>query len=118
MPTQNALKQRPQPTAILFDLDGTLLDTAPDLGAALNAVLRLENRPEVAAHEYTPIASHGSAGLLRYAFGDEFEQRRDELRQAFLTAYANDIATHTRLFEGVAELLEQLRQQNIAVAIV
>ena len=104
--------------AVLFDLDGTLLDTAPDLGAALNAVLSAENRATVAAHEYTPIASHGSAGLLRYAYGDEFEQRREQLRQAFLTEYAKNIATHTRLFDGVAELLVQLQQAKIAVAIV
>jgi len=106
------------PKAVLFDLDGTLLDTAPDLGAALNTVLAAEQRPLVSAAEYTPLASHGSAGLLRYAYGDEFEHRRDELRQAFLTAYAEQIAVHTQLFDGVANLLEQLNQQQIAVAIV
>ncbi|RUO61101.1 HAD family hydrolase [Pseudidiomarina marina] len=106
------------PKAVLFDLDGTLLDTAPDLGAALNTVLAAEQRPLISAAEYTPLASHGSAGLLRYAYGDEFDQRRDELRQAFLAAYAEQIAVHTQLFDGVANLLEQLSQQQIAVAIV
>ena len=106
------------PQAVLFDLDGTLLDTAPDLGAALNTVLAAEQRPLVSPAEYTPLASHGSAGLLRYAYGDEFEQRSDELRSAFLDAYAAQIAVHTQLFDGVADLLEQLHQQHIAVAIV
>ena len=106
------------PKAVLFDLDGTLLDTAPDLGAALNQVLAAEQRPLVSAEEYTPLASHGSAGLLRYAYGDEFEQRRDELRSAFLAAYAANIAAHTKPFHGVGELLQQLQQRAIPVAIV
>src|SRR5690554_3750266 len=118
MSAKASLNGRTAPKAVLFDLDGTLLDTAPDLGAALNAVLQAEQRPLVTADEYTPLASHGSAGLLRYAYGDEFERRRDELRQAFLTAYANNIARETHPFAGVAQLLEQLRQQAIAVAIV
>ncbi|MBR9906718.1 MAG: HAD-IA family hydrolase [Gammaproteobacteria bacterium] len=106
------------PQAVLFDLDGTLLDTAPDLGAALNQVLAAEQRPLVSAEEYTPLASHGSAGLLRYAYGDEFELRRDELRSAFLAAYAANIATHTKPFHGVGELLQQLQRRAIPVAIV
>lgn len=106
------------PQAVLFDLDGTLLDTAPDLGAALNHVLASEQRALVSAEEYTPLASHGSAGLLRYAYGDEFDKRRDELRHAFLTAYAANIATHTKPFSGVAQLLQQLQQRAIPVAIV
>lgn len=106
------------PQAVLFDLDGTLLDTAPDLGAALNQVLAAEQRPLVTAEEYTPLASHGSAGLLRYAYGDEFEQRRDELRSAFLSAYAANIAAQTKPFHGVGELLQQLQQRAIPVAIV
>ncbi|CUA82585.1 HAD family hydrolase [Pseudidiomarina woesei] len=108
----------PIPQAVLFDLDGTLLDTAPDLGAALNQVLASEKRPLVSAEEYTPLASHGSAGLLRYAYGDEFDQRRDELRSAFLSAYAANIAANTKPFHGVRELLQQLQQRSIPVAIV
>lgn len=106
------------PRAVLFDLDGTLLDTAPDLGAALNAVLRAEQRPEVTAKEYTPLASHGSVRLLKHAFGEEFDARQEELRRAFLTAYSTAIAKHTRLFDGVSHLLNKLVEQQIAVAIV
>ncbi|PWW15041.1 MULTISPECIES: HAD family hydrolase [Pseudidiomarina] len=108
-----------RPAAILFDLDGTLLDTAPDLGAALNRVLKAEQRPLVSASDYTPIASHGSAGLLRFAYGEaEFEQRKDELRHKFLSFYSEAIAEQTQLFAGVSELLAQLQQQQIPVAIV
>ncbi|KFZ31959.1 phosphoglycolate phosphatase [Pseudidiomarina salinarum] len=107
-----------KPTAILFDLDGTLLDTAPDLGAALNTVLRSEQRAEVAAEAYTPLASHGSTGLLRHAYGKEFDTRRDELREAFLAAYAKDIMVNTRLYQGVNELIKALAERDIAVGIV
>ena len=106
------------PQAVLFDLDGTLLDTADDLGAALNAVLAAEQRPLVAAEFYTPLASHGSAGLLRFAFGDQFEQRKDELRQAFLNYYADNVVVHTRLFAGVDELLQGLSDRGIHAGIV
>lgn len=108
-----------RPQAILFDLDGTLLDTAPDLGAALNKVLAAEQRPLVTAEEYTPLASHGSAGLLKHAYGiDEFELRKSELRTAFLQAYADSIASGTALYPGVDELLQELQSRSIAVAIV
>lgn len=107
------------PAAILFDLDGTLLDTAPDLGAALNKLLAAEQRPQVSAAEYTPLASHGSAGLLKYAYGvAEFEARKTELRTAFLRAYADSIAAGTDLYPGVAELLRELQHRSIAFAIV
>ncbi|WP_205701974.1 phosphoglycolate phosphatase [Pseudidiomarina mangrovi] len=106
------------PQAVLFDLDGTLLDTADDLGAALNAVLAAEQRPLVAAEHYTPLASHGSAGLLRFAFGEQFEQRKDELRQKFLAYYADHVAVHTRLYDGVELLLQQLAARGILAGIV
>ena len=106
------------PQAVLFDLDGTLLDTADDLGAALNAVLAAEQRPAVLAEHYTPLASHGSAGLLRYAFGELFEQRKDELRRAFLAYYADNIAVHTRLYHGVEQLLQELSRRGIQTGIV
>lgn len=106
------------PKAILFDLDGTLLDTADDLGAALNKVLAAEQRPPVAAEYYTPIASHGSAGLLRFAYGEQFELRKTELRQAFLYHYAEQVALHTRFYDGVELMLGELQQRGIRTGIV
>ena len=57
--------------AILFDLDGTILDTADDLGAALNFVLTQYNLPIVAPSAYRPVASHGAKGLLELAFAEQ-----------------------------------------------
>lgn len=107
--------------AVLFDLDGTLLDTAPDLGAALNHVCRLHQRAEVTAGQFTPYASHGSRGLLNLVFADEIAQHEHKLtrlREQFLSYYNDNIATHTRLFDGVDEVLRALDDAAIKVAIV
>jgi len=102
-----------RPAAVLFDLDGTLLDTAPDLGGALNQLLSQTQRPPVAA------AAHGANGMLELGFGrDYFSQNKSQLRQAFLDLYEQKLAHHTTLFEGVDELLASLRDSNIKIAIV
>ncbi|PWW39245.1 phosphoglycolate phosphatase [Idiomarina loihiensis] len=104
--------------AVLFDLDGTLLDTAPDLGAALNAVCEQYQRPAITAEVFTPVASHGSRGMLQLAFANEYSDREAELRHAFLSAYKENIATHTQPYPGVLELLAVLQRESIQVAIV
>ena len=107
--------------AVLFDLDGTLLDTAPDLGAALNHVCRLHQRGEIAAEHFTPHASHGSRGLLNLAFADvltQNEHKAAQLREQFLTYYNDNIADRSCLFPGIADVLEALQQADIRVAIV
>ncbi|TRW49817.1 HAD-IIIA family hydrolase [Aliidiomarina halalkaliphila] len=105
--------------AVLFDLDGTLLDTAPDLGFALNSVLRRYDFPEKSADEIRPHASHGSYGLLRLGFGDAFDSfDTQQLRQEFLDIYEAHTCVHTVLFPGVADTLARLHEQGIKLAIV
>ena len=105
--------------SVLFDLDGTLLDTADDLGAALNHVLTQHGKPVVAAKDYRPIASDGALGLLNLGFGEAITQYDyDDLRQQFLNYYQNNIAAHTCLYPGVAQLLLQLEAKNIPWGIV
>lgn len=105
--------------AVLFDLDGTLLDTAPDLGFALNSVLRRYDFPEKTAAEIRPHASHGSYGLLRLGFGEQFDNfDTTRLRQEFLDIYETHTCVHTVLFPGVADTLSSLHEQGIKLAIV
>lgn len=111
--------QNKLPDAVLFDLDGTLLDTAPDLGHALNRVLSDHNRPLKTNSEMRPYASHGSYGLLKLGFGDDFnDTNRLQLRQQFLDYYEQRVCVDTALFAEVAAMLEQMRALRLPVAIV
>ncbi|KTF18141.1 HAD-IA family hydrolase [Pseudoalteromonas sp. H105] len=101
--------------AFIFDLDGTLLDTADDLGAALNTVLVSHNRPIVSANIYRPAASNGAIALLEAGFGELWPKQKDHdsLRQQLLTAYRDNIAIHSHCFKGVAQLLLALEKKKI-----
>ncbi len=101
--------------AFLFDLDGTLVDTADDLGYALNQVLSEQGRPQVGAEIYRPQASHGSLALLASGFGpdDWAKQDQNQLKQRFLDVYADNISRHSRCFDGVQELIRALDTQGV-----
>jgi phosphoglycolate phosphatase len=93
---------------VLFDLDGTLADTAPDLGGALNRVLIEEGRSALPTEQTRPVTSQGVRGLLRVGFGLAPEDSGyRELADRLLAHYAANICEDTRLFDGVAELLAQ-----------
>ncbi|MDR1994856.1 HAD-IA family hydrolase [Azonexus sp.] len=95
--------------AILFDLDGTLADTAPDLGQAVNTLLREEARPEQPLAKLRPYTSAGVRGLLHAGFGIAPEHPDyDRLAQRFLDLYAARLCAETRLFAGIPELLDQI----------
>lgn len=98
---------------VLFDLDGTLADTAPDLAAAIN-LLRVEHGMEVlAVEELRSLASKGAPGLLGKAFGVSPGQPQYEaLRAAFLQNYEKALCVHTTLFPGVRELLKRLDENG------
>ncbi|MFJ7566948.1 HAD family hydrolase [Herminiimonas sp. NPDC097707] len=109
----------PTPLAILFDLDGTLADTAPDLAEAVN---QLRVTRGLAPADYAllrPVASAGARGLIGVAFGiTPQDAEYTELRDDFLRNYAAAIAVNSRLFEGISELLSNLQEKNIAWGIV
>lgn len=107
------------PQAILFDLDGTLLDTARDLGNALNAVLRDNKLPEIHYAQYRPIASNGAKGMLELGFGDLLvDYNFEQLRQQFLEHYQQHICTDTVAFDGVEALLAHLTVKHIPWGVV
>jgi 2-phosphoglycolate phosphatase len=106
-------------SAVLFDLDGTFADTAPDLGAALNYLLNLHGKPPLPLETIRPQASHGSLGLLKLGFNIEPNAPSfADLRDAFLDYYASHICVHTILFSGMAELIEILEQRGLLWGIV
>lgn len=104
---------------VLFDLDGTLLDTANDLGEALNHVLISKGLKTVDRETYRPIASDGSKGLLELGFGDRLNEFDfEELRVSFLNYYEKNIAVNTCLYPGIEDLLSSLDELNIPWGIV
>lgn len=100
--------------AFLFDLDGTLLDTADDLGAALNAVLISNKIEPVDRDVYRPAASNGAGALLEAGFKDLWDkQPQSQLIKQLIDEYAANIAKHTRCFAGIESLLIALDQKKI-----
>jgi phosphoglycolate phosphatase len=97
------------PHAVLFDLDGTLADTGPDLAYALNRTLEHYRQAPLPYETIRPVVSHGAMALIRLGFGiapdaPGFEERR----QFLLQVYADNLCRETRLFPGMEEVLLRL----------
>jgi len=104
---------------VLFDLDGTLVDTAPDMGFALNALLREYDREPLAAEIIRPWVSHGSRGLIFVGFGEQPEGAHfEEYKARFLSLYESRICAESRLFEGMDEVLAYLEDRKLPWGIV
>lgn len=100
--------------AFLFDLDGTLLDTADDLGAALNSVLRANQIAEVTSDIYRPAASNGAAALLEAGFKELWPSlAQAQLIKQLVDSYAQNIAKYTQCFAGIEPLLISLDHKKI-----
>jgi len=99
---------------VLFDLDGTLADTAPDLAYALNCVLQQQGRDTLPFEQIRPVVSHGGAALISLGFGlGPGHNGYDELRAELLRIYQENLTRHTGLFPGMAELLGTLEQRGM-----
>lgn len=95
--------------AVFFDFDGTLADTAPDLGAALNRLRAQDGLAPLSVDAVRPYASMGARGMLRVGFGlAPQDARYAPLREAFLRHYEELMCGETRLFPGMRELLDAL----------
>lgn len=104
---------------VLFDLDGTFADTAPDLGNALNRTLEKHGQRPMPLAEIRPHVSHGGAALIRLGFGEQLDESVAETyRQDLLDFYLQDICRDTCLFPGIEQLVDDLEQQNIRWGIV
>lgn len=111
--------QRPQLTTVLFDLDGTLLDTAPDLIGAANDLLVEQGHPPLPAGLYAPVVSHGSAAMVARSFNiAPHEPRMQSLRERFLHLYRERVSQLTRPFAGIPELLDTLDATGIRWGVV
>ena len=86
---------------VLFDLDGTLADTAPDMAQALNLLLKEKDYQPLPFDTIRPWVSHGGLALVRLGFGEERgDVKLENLRQRFLEIYAENLCRETRLFPG------------------
>jgi len=121
-PRGDAASREPRPLAVdgvLFDLDGTLADTAPDLAAALNRVRGEHGLDPLPLARLRPYASHGARGMLGAGMGVLPEHDRyAALRDAFLDHYARALCVESTLFAEVAALLDALEARSLPWGIV
>lgn len=105
--------------AVLFDLDGTLIDSAPDLGAAADKMRTDRGLPSFPLDHYRPMAGAGARGMLGIAFGmtpehPDFEAMKEE----FFVNYESCMTERTRIFEGVADMVARLVAQGLPWGVV
>ena len=99
---------------VLFDLDGTLADTAPDLAYALNCVLEEQGQETLAFEKIRPVVSHGGMALIKLGFGIKQDHPDFEfLRQRLLDIYKDNITRETELFPGMQDLLLAIEAENM-----
>jgi len=104
---------------VLFDLDGTLIDTAPDMAAALEILCDEEQHPRLPYDEVRPVVSNGSVALVTLAFGNALDTAiLERLKTRYLEIYQDHLAVHSRLFDEMDELLQQLEKNNIQWGVV
>lgn len=107
------------PKAVLFDLDGTLLDTAPEFVDCLNILLAEQGQPSLTLEKIRPSVSHGSVAVLKTGFNlEEHDPKFGSLKQRFLDIYLNNIGSNTHYFAGIETLLNTLEKSGIKWGIV
>jgi len=105
--------------AVLFDLDGTLIDSAPDLGAAADKMRTDRGMPSLSLHTYRPMAGAGARGMIGVAFGHGPDHPDYEaLKNEFLGNYEACMTERTRAFDGVVELVDALGRFGLVWGVV
>ena len=109
----------PRPKAVLFDLDGTLIDSAPDLGAAADKMRIERGMPSIDYALYRPMAGSGARGMLQVAFGmSDAHPDYEAYKNEFLDNYQHAMTVKTTVFDGVNDMLSSLQQQGILWGVV
>tara|TARA_Y100000992_G_scaffold25093_1_gene14232 strand:+ start:5425 stop:6090 length:666 start_codon:yes stop_codon:yes gene_type:complete len=104
---------------VLFDLDGTLIDTAPDFITSLNNVLSKYNKKNLTSNEIKTHISEGSSKLIKYAFNiKEDHQEFDKFKDEFLLEYKKNLTASSDLFDGIEEVLNYLDKNKIFYGVV
>jgi phosphoglycolate phosphatase len=99
---------------VLFDLDGTLIDTAPDMAAALDILCTEENRAPLPYKNVRPVVSNGSAALVKLAFADVTDEAKLQfLKQRYLDIYQDNICIHSKPFQGIDKVLDYIEQNGL-----
>lgn len=99
---------------VFFDLDGTLVDTAPDLAFALNQVIEEEGKDPLPYEAIRAVASHGSAGLLGLGFGIGVDDPQYfPLQERFIAIYQDNITRQSKLFSGMETVIDNLEKSGI-----
>lgn len=99
---------------VLFDLDGTLIDTAPDMAAALEILCREENQPVPPYDQVRPVVSNGSIALIKAAFGEIGDpDRLEHLRKRYLEIYQQNICIDSTPFEGIGKVLDHIERSGL-----
>lgn len=107
-----------KPQAVLFDLDGTLLDSAPDFLLVINNMLAARSAAPLSLDQLRYQVSNGARAMVRFAFGEVSEAAFEALKQEFLDSYLKVINQRSLLYPGIVELLNDLQQQDIRWGIV
>lgn len=106
-------------SCVLFDLDGTLVDTAPDLIACLNKALAQFGYTEIAENKLKPFISFGAAEMIKHSVGNSVSQQtQEQILETMLNYYQNNIAEFSCFFSGISETLETIESLNLKWGIV
>ncbi len=105
-------------SCVLFDLDGTLVDTAPDLIACLNKALKKHGFDEVSGDQLKPFISYGAVAMINQSVNGINEQVQNKILESMLEYYQNNIAEHSNFFSGITDTLNTIESLGLKWGIV